>query len=197
MIISQTGNFVFFASTKSASTAIEMALEPFASVAITSPPEVKHMNVRDFEREIVPELDYGAGLDRFIVMREPIEWLFSWYRYRTREDLKGQSRSTANINFNRFVECYLSIPQPDFAKVGKPIRMMKDKKGKIAIQNIYKYAALNSLEAEFSERLGQHIKIPANINASPEIDFDIAPGLFFDLEQYFKDDFEVYESAIG
>ncbi len=197
MIISQDGNFVFFASTKTASTTIEKTIAPYADIVISSPPEKKHMNVRDFERLVVPEYDYAAGLDRMIVMREPIEWLFSWFRYRSRAELDGTERSTADVSFNRFVKAYLSNPQPDFAKVGKPTRMMKNKAGDIAIGNIYKYRNISALANELSERLGRKIVFSEKLNVSPDMDFELSPKLYYELEKHFADDYEVYERAIG
>ena len=49
-------------------------------------PRTKHMTMRVFERYMMPYLrEIGAGdTETFCVIREPTDWLGSWYRYRSR-----------------------------------------------------------------------------------------------------------------
>ncbi|MFT7107526.1 MAG: hypothetical protein ACJAVT_002050 [Yoonia sp.] len=44
------------------------------------------------------------------IVRNPIDWLGSWYCYRTREDLIGHENCTRDISFNDFALEYCGVP---------------------------------------------------------------------------------------
>ena len=46
------------------------------------------------------------------VMREPRDWLGSWYRYRQRPGIPDKRRSTAGMSFDAFVEAYCTEKPP-------------------------------------------------------------------------------------
>ena len=45
----------------------------------------------------------GKNPETIAVIRHPVEWRSSWYRYRNRHSLVGHENSTRNVKLNEFV----------------------------------------------------------------------------------------------
>lgn len=79
--------FIFVANTKTASTSIEAALMPHSDIVRAGTPQRKHASLDEGIRTYPvifnnphhrPERYFKFG-----VMRDPIDWIGSWYRYRS------------------------------------------------------------------------------------------------------------------
>ncbi len=91
------------------------------------------MNYEGFMTRIMPMIE-SAGLQRHDVevvslMREPIDWLRSWYRYRAREELRDPAHPyhrnyTGDVTLEDFLAAYVSEAPPPFARVGDPVRFL-------------------------------------------------------------------------
>ena len=114
MLVFSKQKLVFLSVPKTGTTAFQAALGPLASIVITDPPELKHAPVFRYNRFFRPALEkfVGEGLDVMAVMREPISWLGSWYRYRQRPFLDGHANSTAGVSFDDFVLSYMKGQTP-------------------------------------------------------------------------------------
>ena len=88
MLIFEKQALVFLATPKTASTAIEQALGSLATVRLTRPPEIKHTDAAQFATYLRPYLlaTTGHSYATLALMREPRDWLGSWYRNRQRDD---------------------------------------------------------------------------------------------------------------
>lgn len=86
MLISVRKRFVFVANSKTASTSIEQALSTHAEIMRGGTAQHKHISMREALREYAFLFDQPAYAPdtffRFGVMRDPIDWIQSWYRYR-------------------------------------------------------------------------------------------------------------------
>ena len=111
MLVFTKSRLVFLAMPKTGSTAYHTALGPHADLVITDPPELKHAPIYRCDRFFRPIYDKvcGVELETLAVMREPVSWLGSWYRYRQRPFLNGKPNSTAGISFDDFVSVNQSI----------------------------------------------------------------------------------------
>ena len=86
MLIGLKYKFIFVANSKTASTSIESVLEKYADISEKIDPKKKHQTCTQILTNYKTELDAVGGADSFFkfgVMREPIDWLYSWYRYRS------------------------------------------------------------------------------------------------------------------
>ncbi|HRO15129.1 MAG TPA: gamma-glutamyl kinase, partial [Paracoccus sp. (in: a-proteobacteria)] len=99
---------VLFSVPKTGTTALESALAGRAELILRSRPEIKHLNLRQYHAHVAPILRMipGQRFETVAVIRDPVDWLGSWYRYRSRADLVGRPNSTAHVSFDRFVEDY-------------------------------------------------------------------------------------------
>ncbi|MEM7439102.1 MAG: gamma-glutamyl kinase [Pseudomonadota bacterium] len=194
MLIFIREKLVFFATPKTASTSIEMALGTTADMRISKIPNAKHTPYRKYKRLLEP---FVLTLtkdepDTVAMIREPIDWLGSWYRYRTREELAGTPNSTAGISFDQFVEGYLSDDAPEYARVGSQARFMSDKDGMIGMSHVFRYDNIDGLVRFLQGRIGKQFEI-GRANTSPVVELKLAPSLRADLERAHPADFELYE----
>ena len=112
MLIFWKERLVFLSTPKTGSTSVETSLEAMAHVAMRRPPELKHMSAAQYRRHMAPLLEQAAG-DRFTtvaMMRDPLDWVGSWYRFRQRDDIALRAVSTRNLSFEEAVQGYLGDP---------------------------------------------------------------------------------------
>lgn len=86
MLIGVEKRFLFVANTKTASTSIEDVLLPHAEVFRMGTSERKHISLADTKAKYGflfnnPNHSWGSYF-KFGVMRDPLDWIGSWYRYR-------------------------------------------------------------------------------------------------------------------
>ncbi|MCP5073800.1 MAG: sulfotransferase family protein [Rhodobacteraceae bacterium] len=198
MLIFLKQKLVFFATPKTASTSIEMALGSSCEIRISRAPNAKHTPYRKYQRLLEPfvlTLTSDAP-DTVAAIREPVSWLGSWYRYRSRDEIQGTANSTADISFDRFVEAYLSDDPPDFARVGSQARFLSNKDNDLGVSYLFRYEELDALVAFLQKRLGVQFTLD-RINASPSAELSLSPALRSELRRANNHDFELYERLSG
>jgi hypothetical protein len=107
------------------------------------------------------------------LMREPLDWLASWYRFRRREELTDTTRTTRGLGFDRFVQDYLSEPRPAHADVGSQARFLTLPGGELGVDRLFAYERIDRFVAFLEDRLDCEIILPT-LNVSPEAELDIS-----------------------
>jgi hypothetical protein len=81
---------------------------------------LKHLPLYHYNRFLRPLLQLTTEKDpeTFALIRKPISWLRSWYRYRARNSMAGSPTSTCHISFDQFVCDTMSDDHPPFAQIG-------------------------------------------------------------------------------
>ena len=187
----------FLAVPKTGTSAIEAALAPHAAMAFVRPPHVKHMTNRRFHRFIKPYLDKVglADVETLAVVREPVDWLGSWFRYRSRDEIAGTSKSTRGLSFDQFVEAYLSEgDRADFAEVGSQAKFLAQDEKIIPVNHLFRFENLGALVSFLSARTGKELALPA-VNVSPRAELSLAPSLRAELERRYAADFALWASV--
>jgi sulfotransferase famil protein len=199
MMIFWKEKLAFIAVPKTGSTAIEAALSPLASASFMRPPKIKHMTHKRFNRFLRPWLAM-EGIDdikTFAVMREPVSWLGSWYRYRARDALKGHANSTAGISFDQFVEAYLMTEnRPAFATFGSQAQQLSRKQNEIGIDHLFRYEELENLLIFIENRFANNITLE-QFNVSPKIDISLSGSIHQRLRDECALDFATYDAIAG
>jgi hypothetical protein len=167
MLVFWKERLVYLATPKTGSTAIEAALEPLASVVIQRPPVLKHTNVRRYWQSFAPFLERASGEGFMVValMREPIDWLGSWYRYRQRDGMQRPANSTREVSFDDFVTAYLGKDRPPYADVGRQGAFLAPEGGRGA-DRIFCYERIGTFVDFLEDRLNCEIMLP-RLNVSP------------------------------
>ena len=192
MLVFWKERLVFLATPKTGTTAIEAALQPLANLSIQNPPALKHTPVRRYQRFLAPYLRSAAGEDFTVValMREPIDWLGSWYRYRQRDAIPIKERSTRGMDFDSFVTAHLADPCPGFADVGSQARFLDPGNGP-GIDRVFRYENIGAFIEFLEDRLDFEIILPP-LNVSPEGSTQLAPETEARLRRERAADFALY-----
>lgn len=195
MLIFLKEQLVFFATPKTASTAIETTLGNLCEIRLSKNPSVKHTPYRKYKRFLAPFIStvLDGEPDRIAAFREPVDWLGSWYRYRSRPELQGSNNSTLDISFDQFVESYLQDKPPAYARVGSQATFLSDKDGTLGMSHLFRYDQIGDMVAFLEKRLKKQIKLPRS-NVSPKAELSLSPTLLKELQNAYAQDFEVYET---
>ncbi len=197
MLIFWKARLVFLAVPKTGSTAFETALSPHAALVVRDPPELKHAPVYRYNRFFRPMMEkMGAEtMDVLAVVREPVDWLGSWYRYRQRDFLNGKPVSTRDISFDAFCQAYATGDPPPYANVGSQAKFVEPRPNGTAVSHLYKYENQVGLIGFLEDRLGVALDIPRR-NVSPPSDLALSPETEARLRRKCVADFEVWQSAL-
>ena len=193
MLIFTKANLVLFAAPKTGSTAHHQSLRGLADITLGRSASFKHMSVRKYEKTFAPFLEFAYGLtpERAAVIRDPVDYLGSWYRYRQRPKTKGTDKSTIGIDFETFLEAVMEKTPPPFADVGRQAEFVTTRKGGIRIDHLFAhYSPL--LDQFLAERLKRKIDIPQR-NMSPQKELSTAPELVARLRQHLAADFDLFD----
>ena len=195
MLVFWDARLAFLATPKTGSTAIAAALESLAAVSIQRPPVLKHTTVHRFRRFVGPYLQAASKADWTLValMREPRDWLSSWYRFRQREEIES-SRSTRAMSFDDFVRGWCSDPRPDFADVGSQGRFLRPRQGQ-GVDRLFRYEEIDTFVHFLEERLGCEIILP-RLNVSPPGLTELSPQTEALLREAAAEDFALYETLV-
>jgi len=195
MLVFWKARLVVLAVPKTGTTALEEALAPHADAAIRNPPEKKHLTARRYKNQLAPFFENRGGrkMELVAVIREPLDWLGSWYRYRARDQIAGSPASTAGIGFDRFVEGWLADPEPEFARVGRQSRFVSDSDGAVIVDRLFRYEALEEAVSFLESRLDRRIDLPRR-NMSPRAGLVLDPALERRLRHEARADFDLWTS---
>jgi hypothetical protein len=195
MLVFSKAKLVFLSVPKTGTTAYQEALEPHATMILRDPPELKHAPVFRYNRYFRPMLErfIGEDLDILAVMRDPVDWLGSWYRYRRRPFLNGHRSSTAQVSFDDFVDAYAKGTPPPFAKVGSQAKFLEPQRNGTAVTHLFRYEDQQGLHAFLKERLGQTVTTERR-NVSPRMELELSPEVEKKLLRKCPDEFTLYDS---
>lgn len=197
MLVFWDQRLAFLATPKTGSTAIATALEPLAAVSIQRPPALKHTTVQRFHRFMGPYLEVASGHEFTVValMREPRDWLGSWYRYRSRQDVAEPGKSTRDVSFDEFVRGWCDDTPPDFANVGSQSRFLQPRKEK-GVDRLFRYDRIDGFVQFLEDKLGCEIILP-RVNVSPEASLALAPDTEALLRRKAAADYALFDSIQG
>ncbi|MBA8802933.1 hypothetical protein FB382_001224 [Nocardioides ginsengisegetis] len=195
MAMAQAG-FVFLSMTKTGSTTIQREFERHAQLVASKPPPMKHMTARFFEASIAPVLThYGFARESYetvAMVREPVDWAASWWRYRARPGTEGRRTYTGDMGFDEFADriCTGEV------YLGSSAKFVSSLEGEVLVDRIYRYEHLDRAAAWMADKLGVKVPELASANVSPERAAAIDPATRAKLEAHYAADLEVYRSAL-
>lgn len=185
MLCSTKHDFVFLCMTKCASNSVEAIMAPYSDIVLTGPPFYRHLNYRKYIQYVRPLIAAGLGnkeVETSCVIREPVSWLYSWYRFRQRLSLRNEknpdhSRSTAGVGFEEFIEAYVSANRPAYARLGCQFDFVRTESGDVGVDRIFLYENLDSLTKYLSDKVGKRLVLP-RMNVSPRSPIRTRLGAF-------------------
>lgn len=195
MLIFWEQRLVFLATPKAGSTAVEVALESLASVSMQRPAPMKHMSASDYHQVLAPWLAARAGapFTTVALMREPIGWLRSWYRFRTRDDMEDPDHPMAGKSFDAFAQDYMAPTPSPQADIGSQSAHLCSPEGKPLVDRIFRYEEIDAFMDFLEDRLDCAITL-ARVNVPPAADVALQPQTEAALKQAMAADFRLYDS---
>lgn len=192
MLVFWEERLVILATPKTGSTALATLLEPFASMVLRGPPGLRHIGARGYAHHVAPLLAAAGaeGFETFALMREPLDWLGSWYRYRRRPAIAGTERSTCLVDFDGFVTAWCSTQRPAFADVGQQSTFLTPDDAP-AVTRIFRYEAMPAALAFLEARLERPL-VPAQMNVSPAADLSLRAETLQTLLARHRAEFDLY-----
>lgn len=195
MLVFWKERLVLLAVPKTGTTAIESALSDKASIIVSDPPELKHAPVYRYNRFFRPMFEKACKteMETFAVMREPISWLGSWYKYRQRPFLDGHANSTAGMSFDDFVLAYMKGDKPSFANVGSQVRFLEPRPNGTKVDHLFRYEDQAGWTGFLEERLGRKIDLE-RLNASKGPAPQLSPNVEARFRRKMSDEVALWES---
>lgn len=193
MLISESHRFIFLAIPKTGTTSIEEMLAPYRSPLTEK--FKKHATCNRVRRELPGEM--WESYFKFAFVRNPYDFMQSWYFYRQREELADPNHPrhhlyTGNTSFDEFIETFARrdwmLNQVEWVA---PAAM----NWKIQLDYVGRYETLEEDFREICHRIGvPHSPLPTIRNSRND---PSAASLWNShtrslINEYFREDFETF-----
>ncbi|WP_170368458.1 sulfotransferase family 2 domain-containing protein [Ruegeria arenilitoris] len=181
---------------KTGSTAYQVALRDRADIVVSGPPDLKHAPVRRYDRffQNIFRKMYDTEMEIMAVVREPVDWLGSWYRYRTRTELTGHPHSTAGMSFDMFVQAYMQSPRPGFADVGSQTEFFRTRSNGAGAKHIFRYEHQDEILDFLQDRLNARISLTRE-NVSPKRELTLSDQTMDTFRKAHAVEFRLHQQA--
>ena len=198
MLVFVDANLTLFAVPKTGSTAYHVSLRGGADIVLAHKGYLKHMTVRAYARHVAPWLDTAHGLrpERAAVVRDPLDHLRSWYRYRHRPERRGTPRSAADVDFDDFVLAAIADAPPPYADIGSQHAFLADADGAVRVEHLFAYERLDVFHRFMEERLNRDITVSRR-NVSPAADTPVSPAVEARLRAARAADFDLHARIVA
>ena len=181
MLIFSAQSLAFLAVPKTGTTAIEMTLRRKADIVFSR--HRKHMTAARFHNKVAPFLADAFDLrpERIAVMRDPVDQIGSWYRYRLSEDQTGTDRSTQGLSFDEFVLDVIRDDPPPHAGIGSQFNFLTSGKGDVLVHRLFAYEDQPHLRSFLCDRFGEDLNFKP-WNVSPRAATPLSPSVLARLK---------------
>ena len=173
MLIFVNQGLIVYSIPKTGSTSIEKAIGKGASIKLSGTGDngLKHINSRKFNkwsrtlRREFPNQQFVSCC----VIREPLDRLKSWYRYKSRDTLKNQKRYVGNLTFEEYLNNLCDkIEKKSTRYYLNSLSRFLIFRDKINVDRIFPYEKIEEFTDFLSLKLNKEIKLPRK-NVSPQI----------------------------
>ncbi|NSX55208.1 gamma-glutamyl kinase [Parasulfitobacter algicola] len=196
MLVFWKEKLAILSQAKTGSTALQHAIGSKADIVITDPAQLKHATIQRYNRFFRPMFRVAGAndIETVALVREPFDWLGSWYRYRSRPLLDGTPNSTAKMSFDDFALAYIQPKRPDFADVGSQARFLRGAKGDLRTDHVFRYEDMAQFIAFLEDRIGEKINLP-RVNASPKMKLTLTADTKKALKTALSVEYEIWKTA--
>jgi hypothetical protein len=192
MLVFSKQNLAFLAVPKTGTTAFEMALRPRADIILTK--RRKHLTATRFHNKVAPFLadTFDLTVETMAVMRDPVEQIRSWYRYRSGPRQKGTQASTNGCSFDDFVLAVISDDPPPFAGIGSQFNFVTSGKGKVLVTHLFAYENQPVFHTFLAQAFGEEIVLKQK-NVSPPANAPLSAPVEAKLRKARAEEFALYD----
>ena len=188
---------------KCASTSMHTLLRSQADIVIGGGPKLKHLNFRESfgMLEFLSSGKFDIKEFEFVsLFRNPAEWLYSWYCYRSRSELKNplhpkhSNRVTDEMSFESFCSAYLQEgKKPRCVPSSHQFDLISDDNGLLGVDKCFSFHALGFFESWLSDRLKMKLTFPAKNSSKSFGSRDLSDEILAGFSLKYPIDFRLYE----
>ena len=201
VLISLEYKFIFVANSKTASTSVESVLAKYADIKEKVDPRKKHQTCSQILNNYKEMLDAAGGADDFFkfgIMRKPIDWLYSWYRYRSGNE-GIEAAIDEELSFEEFFyrgDWNIWLDRENKVPRLQSRHFISEIDGDLLVDKILKFENLNhELNATLAHlNLPIEEKLPVKNKSRIEKRLDLSPEFEMQLKRHFSKDIEIYEA---
>lgn len=196
MLIFLRAKLAFLANPKTGTTAVEMALKPQAEVIFSK--SRKHVTAVRYARKVAPFLEdtFGVRPEALAVMRNPVDHIGSWYRYRNADRLAGSELSTQGLSFEAYLCEVIADAPPKRAQIGSQYNFLCAGDGTVMAEHVFAYENQPAFRTFLEQRLDQEITIKPK-NVSPPADTVLSSDVLAQVRAARADEFALYDRLIA
>lgn len=203
MMASIRFGFIVLSMPKCASSSLQQALTPVCDVRFKD--HMKHVDYAFVETWVLPMLrarrapaPYAPRI--FCLMREPVDWLYSWYRYSW--DEAGRPAAAAGTpsarqtypSFAAFLEAYFSPRPPRVGGVLRQTDFLRGADGAPGPIELFRFEDHGRLVATLEGLCGQALDLKVTNASRPRRDADLAGIDLIDLRRRLAAEYAAYEA---
>ena len=132
----------------------------------------------------------------FAVMRNPIDQIASWYRYRQNVSEANSERSTEGRSFDEFVLAVIEEEPPVFAAIGSQHNFLSTRRGRVAVTHLFAYEKMQLLQDFIAEQFGEKLTFKQK-NVSAYADTTLSPDVEAMLRVAREKEFALYDRLMA
>lgn len=192
--------FVLLSMPKCASTSLTEALAPHASIVFQHLPDLKHIGYQGFTRGVRPILVRSGYRRRSYevvsLFREPVAWLDSWYRYRSRAGLRRRDDPSysGEMSFEEYAEAYMAGERRGPMPRGRPSRFVSEgEEYVVGTDRLFALERPDVWGAWFEERMGAPLEVARRNRSNVRTEIDLPASTRRRLEEYLAPEYAVYD----
>ena len=129
-------------------------------------------------------------------MRNPVEQIRSWFRYRQAVDEANSERSTEGRSFDDFVLAVIADEPPVFAAIGSQYNFLTSSRGRLLVAHLFSYEAQPVFRTFLTDRFGDDLKFKQK-NVSPNADTTLSPEVEAKLRKARSKEFKLYDRLMA
>lgn len=203
MMASIRFGFVVLSMPKCASTSLQQALTPVCDVRFKD--HMKHVDLAFVEEWVLPmlracraPLPFAPRL--FCLMRDPIEWLYSWYRYSWDDEGRPATGGGTSVSrraypeFASFLDAYFSPRPPRVGGVLRQSDFVRGRDGALGRVELFRLESHEAMIAQIEALSGQKLDLKVTNRSRPRRDADLAGIDLADLRRRLAEEYALYES---
>lgn len=203
MMASLRFGFIVLSMPKCASSSLQQALTPVCDVRFKD--HMKHVDYAFVETWVLPMLRARRAPAPFAprifcLMREPVDWLYSWYRYSW--DATGQPVAAAGTpssrqaypSFAAFLDAYFSPRPPRVGGVLRQTDFLRGRDGAPGPVEVFRFEDHARLVATLEGLCGQALDLKVTNKSRPRRDADLAGIDLLALRRRLASEYAVYEA---
>lgn len=187
MLVFPKQNLALLAVPKTGTTAIEKALMGSAGLSLTNVGCGRHMGLSEVRRKF-------PSVETVALIRNPISWVSSWYRYRTTTMWASSDRHTLGKSFPQFIDKWAAGQTMWANPEGNDLQSDYLVDGSQQVDHLFAYEKMGDFVSFLSQRLGTGINLP-KINVSPSMPTAVFPRIETIIEEHASADFALYKEV--